>query len=255
MKTERRAEMKRPHEAGRIFRGLVLVALVGLAPAAMAQVLPPVEGPEGEAWRSVQLPRQTLPPTRYSRVSLDGAPALRLEAEGSYGHLVHDLPPATVLGRLRWQWRLDTPNPAADLGRKAGDDNPVKVCVLFDLPIERVPFIERQLLRLARAASGERLPAATLCYVWDSRLPAGTVLPNAYTRRVRLVVLRGPEAPLGRWQDESRDVAADLARAYGDELQGLPPAQAVLVGADADNTGGHSVAHLRALQAEPERAP
>ena len=213
-------------------------AVVGLAvgASASAQALPPVESEALEGWRAVHLPRQTLPKTEYRSVTLDGRPALRLNAEGSYGHLVHDLPPGSTVQTLQWQWRLDTPNRASDLRTKAGDDNPVKVCVLLDAPLSIVPFVERQLLRVARAAASEPLPAATLCYVWDSQLPTGTVLNNAYTRRVRLIVLRGADAPLGTWQAESRDVAADVLRTFGDELEALPPTQAVLVGADADNT-------------------
>ena len=53
------------------------------------------------------------------------------------------------------------------------------------------------------------------------------------------------------WFDESRDIAADFKRAFGDESKVVPPALAVIVGADADNTQSHSVAHLDALRLEP----
>ena len=52
---------------------------------------------------------------------------------------------------LRWARRLQEPNTAADLRLKAGDDAAVKVCLSFDLPLDRVPFMERQVLRIARA--------------------------------------------------------------------------------------------------------
>jgi hypothetical protein len=86
-----------------------------------------------------------------------------------------------------------------------------------------------------------------VCYLWDSRLPAGTVLPNPYTRRVRVMVLRGPEQALGRWQAESRDLAADFRQLFGDEARGVPPLAAIVVGADADNTGARSLGHLAGL--------
>jgi Protein of unknown function (DUF3047) len=47
---------------------------------------------------------------------------------------------------------------------------------------------------------------------------------------------------------ETRDVAADWKRAFGDESQTMPPVSAVIVAGDADNTGGHSVAHVTALR-------
>ena len=124
----------------------------------------------------------------------------------------------------------------------------LKVCAMFDLALERVPFVERQLLRLARSRSGEPLPAATLCYVWDRTLPAFTELDNAHTRRVRFVVLQGAAAPTGQWRRERRDLAADFLRVFGDEADRLPPLLGVLVGADSDNTGGDSLAHLGDLE-------
>lgn len=187
-----------------------------------------------DGWRPVGLPKQTLPATQFTRV--EGG-VLRIEAAGSYGNLVRESPGA---GRtLAWRWRLDQAL-AADLRTKAGDDAALKVCALFDLPLAALPFWERQKLRLARVLSGEDLPAAVLCYVWDPALPTGTVLPNAYTPRLRWMVLRGQGDALGQWHEERRELAADFARAFGDEAGTLPPLKALAVGADADNTGGRS---------------
>lgn len=205
-------------------------------------------------WVAGLLPAQTLPTTRFEPVVVDGQPAVRIEAAGSYGNLLHPLARSASPGLLRWRWRLDEPNPAADLRRREGDDTNLKVCLLFDLPIGQVPFVERQLLRIARSRSGEPLPAATLCYVWDPRLAVGTRLDNPYSRRVRYLVLRGPEQPLRRWASEQRDVAADFRAAFGDESpDALPPLQAVAVGADNDNTGGRSLAYLADLVLESRR--
>ena len=77
----------------------------------------------------------------------------------------------------------------------------MKVCVFFDLPIDNIPFADRQLLRLARGKTSEPVPTATVCYVWDPKLPAGTTLDNAFTRRMRYIVLavgQRPAQPLGQ---------------------------------------------------------
>jgi hypothetical protein len=207
---------------------------------------------EPGAWTPALLPRQTLPRTRFTAVDLDGVRALRIEAQGSYGNLLHELPAdARTARQLSWRWRVERFADGTDLRRKAGDDTAAKVCLMFDMPLDQVPFLERQALRMARAAAGERLPAATLCYVWDANLPPQTVLPNAYTRRLRWIVLQGAGGPLARWQVERRDVAADFIAAFGDETRELPPLRAVLVGADADNTGSRSVAHVADLELLP----
>ncbi|WP_395699880.1 DUF3047 domain-containing protein [Aquabacterium sp.] len=211
-----------------------------LAPlAAVAGDTPPAP------WHVAGLPQQTKPFTRFSVVSLDGQRVLKVEADSSYGNLVHPLHEDTgAPHRLSWRWRVDEPNPQSDLTRRAGDDSPVKVCALYDLPLQLVPFVERQVLRVARMRSGEVLPAASVCYVWDAHLAAGAVLDNAFTRRIRFIVLQGPNAPLHQWQHEQRNIDADFLRLFGDETHTVPPLLGIAVGADADNTRTHSVAHV-----------
>jgi Protein of unknown function (DUF3047) len=114
---------------------------------------------------------------------------------------------------------------------------------MFDLPLEALGFVERNLMRLARSASGEYLPAATLCYVWDAALPVGTQLPNAYTRRLRWVVLDSGNAP-GQWREHRRNLAADFLANFGDDSGTVPPLLTIVVGADSDNTGNRSTAYV-----------
>ena len=253
----------------------------GDGPAASGNLL---TAPGAAAWVSAPLPAQKLPSTRFDLKEVDGRPAWRVESPASYGNRVHAVQGAGAQARMvTWRWRLDRAIERADLLTKAGDDAALKVCLLFDMPAERVPFVERQLLRVARAASGQALPAATLCYVWAPLVPTGTaaaagggasvsapvtasvgasvgaipsrhigaVLPNAHTRRMRWMVLRGTESALGTWQMEQRDLRADFLRAFGDETSTVPPLVAVLVGADADNTGGHGLGWLQDLTLRP----
>lgn len=234
-----------------------LLALSALLPFAVAaQTLPPLLQPDGAlhpGWRIVGFPKKKadIPPTLFESGKVDGQPAVRVVTAASYGTLVHDLkdaPPA----RLQWRWRLDQPlsggKASPDLTTKAGDDAALKVCAMFDHPLERVPFVERTVLRLARSVSGEPLPAATICYVWDSGHAAGRQGANPYTRRVRYISLRGGETPVGQWATENRDLAQDFITLFGDELpQGgqtprseLPRVSTVLLGADSDNTASQS---------------
>jgi len=204
-------------------------------------------------WRVVGLPRASKPLTRFDLVALDGHPVLRVQTDHSYANLVHDLPNLALAPgmKLRWQWRLDQPLQGTDLRQRSGDDSPLKVCALFDMPLEQLGLVERNLLRAARSMSGEKLPAATLCYVWDARLPAGTLLDNAYTHRLRMIVLDSGEQHLGQWVRHAQDLEADFHRAFGQESSTLPPLIAVLVGADADNTGGRSLGYVGDITLSP----
>ena len=212
--------------------------------------LAPLAGP-GNApsapWAYAGLPAQTLPATRYGVVTLDGQRVLQVRAERSYGNLVHRLDAAPA-GMLAWRWRVDRPAQGVDLRRKQGDDTALKVCAMFDLPRQAVPFLERQLMRLAESRTGQALPNATLCYVWDTSLPQGTLLDNAYTRRVRIVALGGAPA---QWRAERHDLAADFLRAFGDEAPTAPPLLAIAVGADTDNTGSDTLGYVAALEMLP----
>ena len=202
----------------------------------------------GAGWTVATLPRQTKPVTRFSAWLVDGRSAVQLQAEASYGNLVRVLDGIQPPKRLRWSWRLQQPNPATDLSRKAGDDAPAKVCLSFALPLSRLGFIERQKLRMARDISGQALPVETLCWVWGRSEAVGALIDSPFSRRLRYLVLRNAESPLTTWLDEDRDIAVDFLRALGDEAAVTPPLVLVGIGADADNTGGRSVAQVADLR-------
>ncbi|MFN5179446.1 DUF3047 domain-containing protein [Limnohabitans sp.] len=237
--------------------GVALLLVPGLQAQAQAQLAPLSAGPSAQSWRFVGLPHKPdVGITRFEPGGVDGVAGVRIRTDASYGTWVHAWrgPPGT----LQWRWRLDEPLHGglrpADIRRKEGDDLALKVCVMFDHPLERVPFGERTLLRLARTVSGEDLPAATLCYVWDPLQAADASGANPYSRRVRFVVLQGQGAALQGWAAESRDVAADFVRLFGDELpagsdrRAVPAVSAVALGADSDNTRARSSGWVAQLQ-------
>jgi hypothetical protein len=102
-------------------------------------------------------------------------------------------------------------------------------------------------LALARAAMGQDIPSATLCYLWDSRYPAGTRGANPYSARLRYIVLTGSKTQPGQWQPQRRRIADDFATLFGTESATLHPVVAVAVGADSDNTQTTSVAYVTQL--------
>jgi hypothetical protein len=224
----------------------------GAAPAAGLVPLDAGSGPVPPApWHVEGLPLQKKPFTRFSIEQVDGRRVLRVEADRSYGNLVHPLPGGDAGRFLSWRWRVDVPNEHANLRTRAGDDSAAEVCVMFDLPLQAVPFVDRQMVRLARTQSAELLPAATVCLVWDTHLPIGTTLDNAFTRRIRLIVLRGADMAPMTWRIERRDVRADFLRLFGDEATEVPDIIGVGIGADADNTQSRSLSYIADLVLEP----
>lgn len=234
--------------------GLTLLAAGALAVSAIAWADSGVElrfESVGTGWRLATLPQQRMPLTRYSDETQIGRLVLRLEAERSYSPLVKTLNPPVALTQLAWSWRVAQQSAAIDLHSKAGDDTAAKVCVSLAWPDAWVPFVERQLLRIARARTGDDLPGATLCWVWAGDEVADALIENPYTRRVRSVVLRGRSQTGSTWFDEQRDVLKDLRRAFGDEWPANAPAPrvtAIFLAADSDNTASHSIGWIADLR-------
>jgi len=230
------------------FVALALLAAVGASLAATAPGVVPLSsasGPELPApWRIVtvtKIPRHT----RYAVAEHDGRRAVRADADASYANVVHPLD-ADIgsMPILRFAWRVDRFPDHSDLTSRARDDVAAKVCVLFDVPLERLSLVDRTKMQLGRRLFDPQLPAATICYVWDRTLPAGRWIDNAYTNRVRMLVLRsGADGEQSRWREERRDLRADFAQAFPREAAfGLPKVAALAFATDADNTKSQAAA-------------
>jgi len=195
-----------------------------------------------------------VPATRYQLRQWDGVNAVEARAEASMALLARridiDLQQTPV---LCWRWRVESTVRGADLRSKAGDDYAARVYVTFRLPPEALSFGLRARLALARSVRGDQVPDAALNYVWDNVNPVGTTAPNAYTDRAHMLVLRSGNGEAGRWVEERRDIARDLAEAFGE----WPGSRTTLlaIASDTDNTGetataGFADLHLVARDAE-----
>lgn len=179
--------------------------------------------------------------TQYTVVDDGGTTVVRAESRAAASGLSRPLRvnPAEFPW-LRWRWKIDRLITNADIQTREGDDFPVRMYVMFDYPLEKLSFIERNKLRLARALFDPDLPAATLCYVWDGKAAVETIAPSAYSDRVRLIVVASGAARLGRWVDFERNVAADFRAAFG---EAAPPIRAIAIATDTDNTGAYTTAY------------
>lgn len=217
----------------------LLLGLALLAPLAQAQnaLTPWTAGPpQGEwsaPWRLADIPK--LKPSARSLVEQGGRAVLRVQADAAAGGLLHPLDlPGDQPWQLSWQWRSEQRLDQARFATREGDDYAARVYVLLDYPLASLPFLTRQKLRLARTFYDSSLPAATLSYVWDNRVAPGTHARSAYTEQVEMLALRGPEAPLGQWLTETRDLRADAIAAFGSAPRRI---LGVVFAADSDNTG------------------
>lgn len=135
---------------------------------------------------------------------------------------------------VAWRWRVVDLIVGADNQDRYSEDSPVRLMLFFDGDKTSLPFREQMLMETASMLTGQQVPFSTLMYVWENRFPQGTLLPNAHTQQVKLIVAGSGRDRLGSWHSFERDYVKDYRRAFGRE-----PGRLVGVGVmtDADNTG------------------
>jgi hypothetical protein len=196
---------------------------------------------------------QRVPRSQVALVADEGTTVLEVRSQGSAGVAAHGVrAEAGAHPILAWRWKVDRVVVTGDLTRREGDDFAARVYVFFDLPLAEVPFVDRFKIRLARLLYGEEVPTAAICYVWDNRQPPGTTAWNAYTDRVRVVVLESGAARAGRWVEARRDVAADFRAAFGSDIA-VPAVSGIALGNDTDQTGEAATARFGDVSLEARR--
>lgn len=190
--------------------------------------------PEWEPVHLAGIPRHT----EYTLSSVDGVTVLRADADAAMAGLARqvDIDPNTTPW-LHWRWRIARVNEKSALNTKQGDDFPARIYVFFDFDIMRLPFLERVVIRVARALYGERLPLAALCYVWSNDEPPGTTAWNAYTKRVHMVVASSGAGQEGQMIAVERNVRNDFRKAFGEPV---PRITGIAIATDSDGTGENS---------------
>lgn len=212
---------------------LALPALAGTAAldfshAPAGNALPP-------GWQRYTMSRHK-PPAAVTVETQDGRSVVHIDANRGAGAIV-DRFRAEPSATLSWHWKIDHTVAKGDLTRRAGDDFAARVYVFFDVPTRQLSFGQRMTLSLARRLTGENLPAAAICYVWDNHHAPGTIAPNPFYAPVRTVVIESGNGKAGQWVGESRDLAADFRKAFGREP---PPITGIAIAADTDNTHGQA---------------
>jgi hypothetical protein len=200
-----------------------------LAGCASAPVAPPSSA---SGWQPLPLPGKKA--THYRWTEKDGRPALEAAADRSASIWRKRLEPALdTVGEVSFSWwaqGLIANASVADIDR---EDAVARVIFGFGGDVDKLPLRTRMKFELAQALSGEAPPYATLMYVWDSKLPVGTVVINPRSDRIRKIVVDSGPGQLHRWRDHRRDLAADFRLAFGEEPG---PLTSMAVMTDSDNS-------------------
>jgi Protein of unknown function (DUF3047) len=178
--------------------------------------------------------------TEYQLVKEDGGTVIKASADASASGLSHDLqlnPKEYPL--LKWRWKVPALIATADNTRKQTEDSPARLIVTFQGDTSILPFKDRLFALQMKVLTGYDMPYAMLMYIWENRVPVGTVIPSQHTSRIKMIVAESGSDKLGKWRDEVRNVYEDYKRAFGQEP---PPTRTIGIMTDTDNTGGKTQA-------------
>jgi DUF3047 family protein len=220
----------------RCTRFLVLFAIgTLLVGCATGPVAPPEGAPSRLALFSGSRPGEAVPSewatwtmsrlkglSQYQLVQDGNATVLRGQARASASGLLHPLD-LDIRDRpvLSWRWKVMDLAPSED----SPDDSPVRILVNFAGDYSKIPFSDRVFYDQFRFFTGQQLPYAGVMYIWGSRTPNGKEVRNKYTSRIKMIAVESGREKLGQWLQESRNVAEDYRRLFGEE-----PGKVVSVG-------------------------
>ena len=180
--------------------------------------------------------------TVYEIVTFQDQRVLKATSEQSASGLqaLIDIDPA-IKPWISFSWWADHMLEHADMNHADGDDSPNRIVVAFDGDKTKLEPRDRAFFEQVKFLTGRDLPYATLMYVWDPKLPVGTVAISKHTKRIRKIVLGGAASPIKQWYKFKRNLLADYQLAYGPETIGRVRSVGLMT--DTDNTGDKVTAY------------
>ncbi len=133
---------------------------------------------------------------------------------------------------VRWRWKVDNVLQRSDVALKEGDDYAARLYITFEYEPDRVGFGKKLKFKAGQVIFGD-IPIGALNYIWETKVPVGTIIDNAYTDFAKMIVVESGPQKVGIWVDEERNIYEDYKRAFGEEP---PMINGVAIMSDTDNT-------------------
>ena len=179
--------------------------------------------------------------TTYSLVKDNDTVVIKATAEASASGLTREIkinPKEYPI--IQWRWKASNILKKGDVKRKDGDDYPARIYITFEYDPSKLSFFEKAKYETIKLLYGQYPPLGAINYIWESKAPVGTVVPNPYTDRVMMFVVESGSAKLNQWAVEERNVYEDYKKTFGGEP---PMISGVAIMTDTDNTGESTTAY------------
>jgi hypothetical protein len=139
-----------------------------------------------------------------------------------------------------WRWKVMNILKKGDVHKKGGDDYPARIYITFEYDPSKLSLFEKVKYEAIRLLYGEYPPLGAINYIWESKAPIGTIVPNPYTDRVMMFVVESGPSKLNEWVNEERNLYEDYKKAFGVDP---PMISGVAIMTDTDNTGESATAY------------
>ena len=161
-------------------------------------------------WKPAALPKfRKL--TQYALVDDAGTTVVHAVANDSSSGLAYDVNiDPRELSVVKWRWKVPRVIPGEDNTKRESEDAPARVEFAFSGKLELLPFNERLFFAQVKALAGVEVPYATLEYIWGDGAPAGTIIVNSWSSRIRMLVVRSGSERTGEWITEQRNLYDDF---------------------------------------------
>jgi len=198
------------------------------------------DGPWPDGWKPLTFPK--IPQHTTYRLVKDGEQTVvKASSQASSSGMTREIlidPKEYPI--IQWHWKVANVLKAGDVSKKAGDDYPARIYVTFKYDSAKVGLFGKAKYETAKLIYGQYPPLSAINYIWESRAPVGTAVPNPFTDQVHMMVVESGPARLNTWITEERNVYEDYKRAFGEE----PPMNSgVAILTDTDNTGESAEAY------------
>jgi Protein of unknown function (DUF3047) len=185
-------------------------------------------------------------PTQYDLVDYAGRTVIAAQAETAASGLIHPVRfDPSKYPYLTWRWKATALIAGANNSRGSTEDSPVRIMVAFDGDMSKLKPMDQLVFRKFRMLTKSDLPFATLMYIWENRTPAGSIIANPHTARIKMIVTESGNDKVGQWHEQTVNLVEDFRRAFGEEP---PPVIWVGVMTDTDNTGEKTRAYYGDIQ-------
>ncbi len=172
--------------------------------------------------------------TRYSLVTENNITVIQAVSDASASGLIRKIrinPEDYPI--IQWRWKISNIYRKGDVKQKSGDDYPARIYITFEYDPEKLGFIERVKFNAVKLFYGEYPPIGAINYIWANKAPIGSIVPNPFTDRAKMIVVESGEMALNRWVIEKRNIFDDYVAAFGENP---PMISGIAIMTDSDNT-------------------